>query len=119
MNIIEEVKSFFKRNPKDPEPTTKEGEAVLTAANLIEHFPEKYNFMESRTPHNINSVGCAIGWVKYFKGENDHDFDSMARNLGFENQSDFYNWMTIVVGKKWRSNNLLAAKGLRLLAKRI
>ena len=110
-------------------------EAMLRAADFIEHQPERFHFMAVSVPRNRREWtvrACALGWIGHFMLEDEGPLerpvylDDVADTLGYSTQWCFYLCMDVAAGDPtWRlrgddvrrGDAALCARALRKLAK--
>ena len=103
-------------------------EAILKAADHIEHNPGRFQFNSVFVPNDCGSPGCAIGWIGRFAGAEQgsmieilhrHDKPSAVELLGLRSQEDFYDRMrelALVAPAPWQYDAAQCAKALRIYA---
>lgn len=97
--------------------------AVLLAADHIEHFPSEFNFFSFEVPmeRHCGTPGCALGWVAHFLGHRGDDWTGLV-GVG---DTDFYERMDAFEGHdaevfgtwgKWSKSAPACAAALRRYA---
>ncbi len=96
-------------------------DAIMKAADHIEHFPHEFNFNSCRVPSSTGcgTPGCAIGWITLFVGgeQTDRGFRKTIKLLvGKDDGHVFYGLMDDLAGYRWIYDAEICARGLRLYA---
>ena len=97
-------------------------EALLAAADQIEHEPSSFDYMSVQVPSGLcGSPGCALGWIAYFldasKGRSLGAAEpALFEKMGIGPDVAFPELTTVFGSTKWTSSALKCAEGLRMYA---